>query len=199
MITSPGRTKPPPAHSRAALRLQRWCCDRQGRHSGQPGCAVDPAIRLPGGCGWPAWAVTRAASAGRAPRADPPQGQGRPAACSTHCKEADQALGLPLSPAEREQAGLELGEPLSGPPWDLGRDGASSRCRRVLRVIPGPGVEGMRTELPTGGGLAAVCRYLHKEGSQSGQGKPQSQASLGNSRQGAGAGGRRDPEARHHR
>lgn len=87
------------------------------------------------------------------------------------------------------------------PPWDLGRDGASSRCRRVLRVIPGPGVEGMRTELPTGGGLVAVCHYLHKEGSQSGQGKPQSQASLGNSRQGAGAGGRRDPEASasHHR
>ena len=62
-------------------------------------------------------------------------------------------------------------------------------------------VEGMRTELPTGGGLVAVCHYLHKEGSQSGQGKPQSQASLGNSRQGAGAGGRRDPEASasHHR
>lgn len=102
----------------------------------------------------------------------PSPGTGRLAACSTHCKEADQALGLPLSPAEREQAGLELGEPLSGTPWDLGRDGASSRCRRVLRVIPGPGVEGMRTELPTGGGLAAVCRYLHKEGSQSGQGNP---------------------------
>ena len=98
-----------------ALRLQRRCCDRQGGHSGQPGCAVDPAIRLPRKCGRPAWAVTRVASAGRAPRADPPRGLHRPAACSTHCREPAQALGLPLSPAEREQAGLELGEPLSGP------------------------------------------------------------------------------------
>lgn len=194
MITSPGRIEPPPAQSRAALRPQRRCCDRQGGHSGQPGCAVDPTIGLPGGRGRPVWAVTRAAwqhlRAGHPEQTLPGAGAG----------------WLPAPPAAEMQAklwGSLSGRERTSRPgaWraaDLGRDGASRRGRGVPRLVPGPAVEGMRTELPTAGGPAAVCRYLHKEGSQSGQGKPQSQASLGSSRQGAGAGGRRIRRPAHH-
>lgn len=154
-----------------ASRLQRRCCDWQGGHSGLPGCAMDLAIRLPRECGRPAWAVTQVASAGRTPRADPPRGQCPPAACSTHCREPAQALGLPLSPAEREQAGLELGEPLSGPPGSGERRGLQ-QVQACPESHPGPGVEGMRTQLPVGGGPAAVCLTCTRKGASQGKENP---------------------------
>lgn len=192
----PRQTKPPPAHSRAALRLQRWCCDRQGRHL-DSGLCRDPAIRLPGGCGWLShvgcdlgqhlWPGTRAdlLVTGTAGCLLHPLQRGRPSSGASS-----------LLQRENKQA-LELGEPLSGP-WDLGRDGASSRCRRVLRVIPGPGWRD-ENRAPhgwwAGGGLSRLAQGREPVRAR----KAPEPGFSGKQQAGCCAGGRRDPEARHHR
>lgn len=200
MITSPGRIEPPLAQSRADLRPQRRCCDRQGGHSGQPGCAVDPAVGLPGGRGRPVWAVTWAAwqhlRAGHPEQTLPGAGAGwlpaPPAA------EMQARLWGSLSLRQRKNKQARSLASRSRVPLGSGERRGLQQGQACPETHPRPRGGGDENRAHHGSGPAAVCRYLHKEGSQSGQGKPQSQASLGSRRQGAGAGGRPDRRPAHH-